>query len=94
MEMLKKVNVAYTLVFGLAIHAMLPIESTVHPLSVAFLTVPLLAYEGYKLFLSHKKPDPVKINEEIQKEIDAIKSKLNILTLEKTVNTKQPQRYF
>jgi hypothetical protein len=73
----------------------LVIKSIVSDISVAafLLTIPVLAFEGYKLYLEVRQPDPIKINEEVVKELENIKSKLNAQTLEKGV--KPPvSRYF
>lgn len=89
MEMLKNVNYALFLVAAIAVKAV------AFDVSVAamLVTVPLLAFEGYKLYLKHKTPEPIKFTAEIQKEIDAIKSKLNLLQVEKSLKP-QPSRYF
>lgn len=82
-------NFAYLLVLGLVIKAL------VHDLSYPtfLISVPVLAFEGYKLYLNTKKRDPVVLDEEIRKELDNIKAKLNAGSLEKSI--KQPvQRYF
>lgn len=81
-------NFAHLLVLGLVI------KSIVHDVSVAafLLTIPVLAFESYKLYLKHKTPEPVQIDAAIIKrldankeELDAIKSKLTAQTLEKNV---------
>lgn len=77
-----KLNYAYLLVLGLVVKAL------VSDISVAtfLISIPILAFEGYKLFLASKKPDPVKINEEVVKELDNIKAKLNATAMEKSMN--------
>lgn len=74
-------NLAHLLVLGLVIKA---IASDISIASF-LITLPVLAFEGYKLFVKTKQPDPVKINEEVVKELDNIKSKLNANTMEKSV---------
>lgn len=97
MEMLKKANPALLLVAAIAIKAVIFDVS----LAAMLVTVPLLALEGYKLFLNQMMPDTLKISAELradfQKEIDAVKSKINLLTMEKSLNkpqAPQTQRYF
>lgn len=86
---LLQTNYAYILVLALMGKALISDIS----ISTFLLTVPVLAYEGYKLYLKNKKPDPVKISAEVQRELDQMKSKLNAVTAERSV--KQPvQRYF
>lgn len=74
-------NLAHLLVLGVVV------KSIISDISVAtfLVTVPVLAYEGYKLYLKSKTPDPVVINAEVVKELDNIKAKLNAQTLDKGV---------
>lgn len=81
-------NLAYLLVLGLVVKAL--VSDISYP---AFLVaIPVLGYEGYKLYLKSKKPDPVRVNQEVQNELEAMKSKLSGLTMEKTVSPNK--RYF
>jgi hypothetical protein len=89
MEMLKKANVALILVAAIAVKAVVLDVSVAAMLVI----VPILAFEAYKLYLQHKAPEPVKINEEVQKDLDSIKSKLNLLHVEKSFKT-PTGRYF
>lgn len=62
-------------------------------LATVLLTVPVLGFEAYKLFLKSKTPDPVRMNEEFRKELEQVKGKLSAISMEK--NVKAPnQRYF
>lgn len=95
-EMLEKakkylsgMNVAHALV--LAIVAKSLFSET--PVSVVLLTVPVLAYEAYKLFLKSKTPDPVVINDEVKKELELIKSRVVAMSMEKNVKSDKV-RYF
>ncbi len=86
---LSKKNFAYILVLALMVKA---IVSDVSYASF-LITIPVLAYEAYKLFLKSKTPDPVRINQEVIKELDQMKAKLSGLTMEKGIAQK-PARYF
>lgn len=82
-------NLAHLLVLGLIVKAL--VSDVSYP--TFLLSIPVLAFEGYKLYLKARTPDPIKINEELVKEIDNIKSKLNAQSMEK--NIKAPvARYF
>jgi hypothetical protein len=74
-------NFAHILVLGLVVKAI------VSDISVAsfLISLPVLGYEGYKLYVRSKTPDPIKINEEVVKELDNIKAKLNATAMEKSV---------
>lgn len=74
-------NLAHLLVLGVVVKAIISDIS----IATFLLTVPVLAYEGFKLYLKSKKPDPVVINAEVVKELDNIKSKLNAQTFDKGV---------
>lgn len=100
MEMLKKlasgVYIAYFVVILTTIRALISSAFDVHwtnYFAVGVTLAPLLAFESYKLYLANKTPDPVKINDELLKEIDGIKSKMNLLQLEKSIN-KPMSRHF
>lgn len=89
MEMLKKVNPTLVLVAAIAIKAV-ALDVSVAAMLV---TVPLLAYEAYKLYLAQKLPNPVLISEEMRKELDNIKSKLNLLHVEKSLKPPQSRHF-
>lgn len=82
-------NLAYTLILSLLVKALISDISY----ATFLVTVPVLAFEGYKLFLKSKKPDPVQMNEEMRREIESVKGKLSALSMEKNVK-QQNQRYF
>lgn len=84
-------NYAYLLVLALMVKA---IVSDVSYASF-LLTIPVLAFEGYKLYLKAKTPSPVVLDAEMRKELDNIKSKLNATTFEKGLGSVAPaKRYF
>lgn len=53
--------------------------------ATVLLLVPLLGYEGYKLFLKSKKPDPFQMDTEIRKELEAVKTRISALNMEKSM---------
>lgn len=84
-------NFAYLLTLGLMIKAL------IFDISYAafLLTIPVLVFEGYKLYLKSKTPDPIALDAEVRKELDNIKSKLNANTFEKGLASTSPtKRYF
>lgn len=86
---LKSVNYCYLLVLGLVVKAI------VYDVSYAsfLLTIPILTFEAYKMWLLYKIPDPVKIPEEMQVQLDSIKSKLNAQTFDRNIMP-QPKKFF
>lgn len=85
------INLAYILCLGLLGKAL------VSDISYAtfLITIPVLSYEGYKLYLKHKTPSPLVLDAEVRKELDNIKSRLNASTLDKNLKaTATPPRYF
>lgn len=62
----------------------------------AFLiTIPVLAYEAYKIHLQSKIPTKIEVDTALLKELDGMKSKLNALTMERgTKPTSTTSRYF
>lgn len=79
-------NFAYLLILGLVVKALI---SDVSFPSI-LLSIPILTFEAYKLYVKSKQADPVAINHEIMEEINKIKAKVNAGTLErgvKPVNT-------
>jgi hypothetical protein len=64
------------------------------------LTIPVLAYEGYKTYIKFKTPDPVQHDiailkrfDALQEDLDRVKSKVNATSLDKNINA-QVKRYF
>lgn len=86
---LSGMNLAHALVLALVAKAIFIDVS----ISTVLLTVPVLGYEAYRLFLKSKQPDPVVINEEVKKELELVKGKLSALTMDKNV-VPQKTRYF
>ena len=91
-----QLNLSHLLVLGLVIKAIVSDIS----IPTFLISIPVLAYEGYKLYLKSKKPEPVQINEAIMKRLDAhkedveaIKAKLTAQTMEKNLKSPIP-RYF
>jgi hypothetical protein len=88
---LSGMNFAYLLVLALMVKAL--VADISYP--IFLLTIPILTFEGYKLYIKSKQPDPVVIDAEVRKELDNIKSKLNATTFEKGLSAQKPvQRYF
>lgn len=84
-------NYAHLLVLGLVIKA---IAFDVSYASF-LLTIPVLGFEAYKLYIKSKKVEPFVLDAEVRKELDNMKSKLNATTLEKSlIPTAQTKRYF
>lgn len=84
-------NFAYLLVLGLVVKALVSDVSY----ATFLLTIPVLSFEGYKLYIKSKTPDPIMLDAEVRKELDNIKSKLNANTFEKGLKSQTPtQRYF
>ncbi len=82
-------NIAYTLILSLLAKSLIVAPS----IEVALIMVPVLGYEGYKMFLKSKTPDPVRINAEVQKDLDQLKSKLSALSMRDSV-AEPKKRYF
>lgn len=88
-DRLSVVNLSHVLVLALVVKALVSDVSY----STFLLTLPVLGFEAYKLYLKSKKPDPVQLDAEMRKELDNIKAKINAQTMDK--NIKQPvPRYF
>lgn len=82
-------KIAYALVLGLVAKSLF-----VEPgYSTVCLLIPLLSFEAYKLYLKSKTPDPVRINQEVMKELDNLKSKLSALGVSQSVEPSK-RRYF
>lgn len=82
-------NIAHLLVLGLIGKSLF----TTLPATAVALTVPILGFEAYRLYLKSKSPDPVRINAEVQKELDQVKSKLTALTMKENIEPAK-KRYF
>ena len=89
-------NYAYFLVLGLLAKALISDVSY----ATFLITIPVLGYEGYKLYLKSKKPEPIQIDMAISKrldahrdELEAIKSKLKAESLDRNINP-ITKRYF
>lgn len=61
--------------------------------STVLLTVPILLFQAYQLYIKSKKPDPIVLDAEVRKELDNIKSKLNANNMEKNIPA-ATKRYF
>lgn len=86
---LSSYNYTHLLVLGLVIKAIVSDVS----IATFLLTIPVLAFESYKMYLKSKVVSPIELDAEVRKELDNIKSKLNAQTLEKGL--KAPvSRYF
>lgn len=83
-------NLAHILVLGLVVKSL--ISDISYP--AFLLTIPVLAYESYKLHLKSKKPDPHIMDMHIRQELDNMKSKLNASTLDSGLKQNMPKRYF
>ncbi len=84
-------NFAYFLILALVVKAI------VSDISYAtfLLTIPVLAYESYKLYIKTKTPDVVVLDAELRKELDNIKAKINATTLGQGISGPAPvKRYF
>lgn len=89
MSYLVGMNLAYTLVLALVT------KSIFFPISLAevLLTVPVLGYEAYKLFLQSKKPDPIVLNDEVKKDLELLKGRLSAMNMEKNLKPEN-KKYF
>ncbi len=62
--------------------------------ATVLLLVPLMGYEGYKLYLKSKKPDPFQMDEAIRKELEAVKTRLSAINMEKNMVPQTPKRHW
>ena len=86
---LSGMNFAYILVLGLLGKALISDVSYASFL----LTIPVLAYESYRLYIRSKTPDPIQHDiaimkrfDQFQDDLDKVKSKVNATSLEKNLN--------
>ncbi len=68
--------------------------------STALLTVPILLFEAYRLYIKTKTPEPIQHDiaimkrfEKMQEELDRLKAKANANSLDKNINA-PAKRYF
>lgn len=87
-QKLNGMNLAHSLVLALVVKAI------VFDISYAtfLIAIPVLAYEAYQLHLKSKTPDPIKIPQEIQDQLNAIKSKLQAEVVNKSVQHTLPPK--
>lgn len=84
-------NFAYLLVLGLVVKALISDISY----AAFLLSIPVLGFESYKLYLKTKKPDPIVINHEVMDRLDKIQAKVNAGAFEKNLSPNAPaKRYF
>jgi hypothetical protein len=83
------VNYAYLFALAVIVKA---VVADISPAAM-LVTAPILAYEAYKLYLKSKAPDPIRLNNELLRELDNLKAKINALSMEKSVKS-SPTRYF
>ena len=86
---LSSFNLAYILVLGLLGKAL--ISDVSYP--TFLITVPILCFEGYKLYIKSKEPVAYIHDKAIMDELDKLKAKLNAQSLDKNINS-VPKRYF
>jgi hypothetical protein len=85
------INFAYSLILALVV------KSIIFDISYAsfLLALPVLGFESYKLYIKHKTPDPVQINQDVMAELDKLKSKINAGQVAKNLEAAtQTKRYF
>jgi hypothetical protein len=68
--------------------------------STVLLTVPVLCFEAYRIYIKMKTPEPVQIDmaimkrfDQVQDDVDKLKSKVNANSFEKNIAA-APKRYF
>jgi hypothetical protein len=84
-------NFAYFLILALVIKAIVSDVSY----ATFLLTVPVLSFEAYKIYIKTKTPDPVVINQEIKDELDKLKARINAGQFQKGLEAaSQNKRYF
>jgi hypothetical protein len=84
-------NFAYLLILGLVIKAIISDIS----IATFLLSIPILSFEAYKIYIKSKKPDPIVINQEVMAELDKLKAKVNAGQFQKGLDAASPsKRYF
>lgn len=83
LKIVSGMNVAHALVLTLVGKAVIFDVS----LSTVLLTVPVLGYEAYRLWLKSREPKPIQLNIEVQRELEQLKGKLAALTMDKNVKS-------
>lgn len=83
------INFAYILILGLLGKALISDVSY----ATFLLTIPVLGFEAYKLYIKTKTPDPIVHDRAIMDELDKLKAKVNATSMEKNLAT-APKRYF
>lgn len=61
--------------------------------STVLLTIPILLFQAYQLYIKTKTPDPVILDAELRKELDNLKSKINATNMDKNISA-PVKRYF
>lgn len=62
--------------------------------STVFLTIPILLFEAYQLYIKSKKPDVMVHDRAIMEELDKLKAKVNANSMEKNLSSGPSKRYF
>lgn len=83
-------NIAYFLIICLLGKALILDVSY----ATFLLTIPVLSYEAYKLYIKSKKPDVMVHDKAIMEEIDKLKAKVNANSMEKNLSSGPSKRYF
>jgi hypothetical protein len=78
---LSGLNFAHLLVLALVV------KSIIYDISYAsfLLALPVLGFEGYKLYLKHKTPEKIEMDAEIRREFEALKSKVSANVFDKSI---------
>lgn len=94
---ISNINFAYVLVLGLLSKALILDVSY----ATFLITVPVLAFEGYRLYIKSKTPEPIQHDlaiikrfDQFQEDLDKVKSKVNANNLEKNISSGPAKRYF
>jgi hypothetical protein len=85
-------NLAHLLVLSLVVKALISDIS----IATFLLSIPILGFEAYKLYLKHKKPDPIVMNQEVMDRLDKLQAKVNANTFDKSLTSAATpaKRYF
>lgn len=84
-----QLNAAYILVLLLILKAL--VSDISYP--TFLICIPVLGFEAYKLYLASKKPDPIKLSAEVQKNLDNMNSKISALTVERGLKAPAGNRW-